>query len=120
VVTKSGTNEFHGSIFDFARNAAFNANTYFNKLNGFPRDNLKRQQYGATLGGPIKKNRAFFLGYQGRGPQSRERNQLRYIHRRRPSRCRLSRLANAELARHIGFTRQSTEIQRGRGRAIGR
>jgi hypothetical protein len=66
VVTKSGTNEFHGSVFNFARNSAFNANTYFNKLGGFPRDNLKRQQYGGTLGGPIKKDRLFFfVGYQG-------------------------------------------------------
>jgi hypothetical protein len=66
VVTKSGTNEFHGSGFEFLRNGDLNANSYFNKLEGIPRDNLERNQYGATLGGPIKKNRFFFfLGYQG-------------------------------------------------------
>jgi hypothetical protein len=66
VVTKSGTNEFHGSGFEFLRNGNLNSNTYFNKLNGIERDNLERNQYGATLGGPIKKNRFFFfLGYQG-------------------------------------------------------
>jgi hypothetical protein len=66
VVTKSGTNEFHGSGFDFARDGVFNANSYFTKQAGFPRDDLERNQYGGTLGGPIKKDRAFFfVGYQG-------------------------------------------------------
>jgi hypothetical protein len=66
VVTKSGTNEFHGSGFDFARDGIFNANSFFNIENGVPRDDLERNQYGGTLGGPIKKDRAFFfVGYQG-------------------------------------------------------
>lgn len=66
VVTKSGTNEFHGSGFDFLRNGAFNANTFFNKEGDVPRDNLRRNQFGGTFGGPIKKDRAFFfVGYQG-------------------------------------------------------
>jgi len=66
VVTKSGTNEFHGSGFEFLRNDAFNANTFFNKVDGLPRDVLKRNQYGGTFGGPIKKDRFFFfVGYQG-------------------------------------------------------
>ena len=72
-VTKSGTNEWHGSAFEFLRNDALNANTYFNNLNGLPRNVLKRNQYGGTLGGPISvphvvngKNRFFFfVGYQG-------------------------------------------------------
>jgi len=66
VVTKSGTNEFHGSAFDFARDGIFNANAYFTKQAGFPRDNLERNQYGGTFGGPVKKDRVFFfVGYQG-------------------------------------------------------
>lgn len=66
VVTKSGTNEFHGSGFEFLRNDAFNANTFFNKVDGLPRDVLKRNQYGGTIGGPIKKDKFFFfVGYQG-------------------------------------------------------
>jgi len=76
VVTKSGTNEWHGSAFDFIRNDAFNANTFFNKSdpnNLLPRDVLKRNQYGATFGGPItiphlvhgKDRFFFFVGYQG-------------------------------------------------------
>jgi hypothetical protein len=73
VVTKSGTNDWHGSAYDYVRNDALNANTYFNKINGLPRDDLKRNQYGGTLGGPITiphvvngKNRFFFFaGYEG-------------------------------------------------------
>jgi outer membrane receptor protein involved in Fe transport len=66
MVTKSGTNEWHGSAFEFLRNDAFNANSFFNNVNGLPRDVLKRNQYGGTFGGPIKKDRFFFfVGYQG-------------------------------------------------------
>jgi len=53
VVTKSGTNTLHGSAYDFGRNDAFNANSFFNKRQGIPREVLKRQQFGFTLGGPI-------------------------------------------------------------------
>lgn len=73
VVTKSGANTIHGSAFEFDRNTDFNANTYFNKIEGLPRNDLKRHQFGATLGGPIsiphvvsgKDRFFFFLGYQG-------------------------------------------------------
>jgi outer membrane receptor protein involved in Fe transport len=73
VVTKSGTNQWHGSAFEFLRNDDFNANDYFNIANGLPRDVLKRNQYGATFGGPIslpklvngKDRFFFFVGYQG-------------------------------------------------------
>ena len=73
MVTKSGTNDYHGTAFDFARNDAFDANRYFNILQGKPRDVLKRHQFGATLGGPagipglwLGKDKAFFfLSYQG-------------------------------------------------------
>jgi len=66
VVTKSGTNKFHGSAFDFVRNTDFDANAYFNIQQGIPRNNLKRNQFGGTFGGPIVKNRLFFfVSYQG-------------------------------------------------------
>ncbi len=71
VVTKSGGNQFHGSAFEFLRNDALNANTYFNKNENLnpvplPRDVLKRNQYGATLGGPIVKDKLFFfVSYEG-------------------------------------------------------
>ena len=62
IVTKSGTNAFHGSAFGFVRNAVFNARNFF----ASERDPLKRSQYGATAGGPIRRDKAFFFfGYQG-------------------------------------------------------
>jgi hypothetical protein len=73
VVTKSGTNQVHGSAYDYARNTAFDANSYFNKQDGLPKNDLKRHQFGATLGGPIeiphlvngKDRYFFFVSYQG-------------------------------------------------------
>ena len=74
VVTKSGTNSFHGDVFEFLRNAVFNARNFFAPLtqpNGQPtkdmgRDQLKRNQFGGTLGGPIRRDKTFFFaGYQG-------------------------------------------------------
>ncbi|HMY70665.1 MAG TPA: TonB-dependent receptor, partial [Blastocatellia bacterium] len=73
VVTRSGTNALHGSAYDFVRNDAFNANTFFNNRDGRSRDVLKRHQFGATFGGPIwipkivngKDRFFFFAGYQG-------------------------------------------------------
>ena len=75
VVTKSGTNVVHGSAFDFVRNDALNANRFFNNAAHppVPRDTLKRNQFGGTLGGPItiprlvsgKDRFFFFVGYQG-------------------------------------------------------
>ena len=62
VVSKSGSNEFHGDAFEFVRNGFFNARDFFASKS----DNLKRNQFGGTVGGPIKKNKLFFfLGYQG-------------------------------------------------------
>ena len=66
VVTKSGSNQFHGSAFEFVRNTKFNANNYFNIVSGLPRDDLKRNQFGGTFGGPIMKDKLFFFAaYQG-------------------------------------------------------
>ncbi len=66
VVTKSGTNRFHGDVFEYVRNGAFNANDYFSNAKGLPRDSLKRNQFGGTIGGPILHNKLFFFaGYQG-------------------------------------------------------
>jgi hypothetical protein len=66
VVTKSGTNGFHGSAFEFLRNTDFDANAYFNIQQGLSRNNLKRNQFGGTFGGPIVKDKLFFFAsYQG-------------------------------------------------------
>ena len=61
-VTKSGTNAFHGDAFEFLRNGAMNARNFF----AAQTDTLKRNQFGGTVGGPIRKDRLFFFaGYQG-------------------------------------------------------
>src|SRR5438874_1045065 len=61
-VTKSGTNNFHGDAFEFLRNEDLNARNFFSAK----RESLKRNQYGGTFGGPIKKDKLFFFGgYQG-------------------------------------------------------
>lgn len=67
-VTKSGGNKFHGDLFEFVRNYAFNAAPFFSYSNVTGRktqDSLKRNQFGGTLGGPIKHDKLFFFaGYQ--------------------------------------------------------
>ena len=63
VVTKSGTNGFHGDVFDFLRNTDFDAANFFA---GGVRGDFKQNQFGGTIGGPIKKDKVFFFGdYQG-------------------------------------------------------
>lgn len=71
VVTKSGTNQFHGDVYEYFRNDKLNANDFFLNAAGRPRPVLKRNQFGGTLGGPIIKEKTFFFfSYQG----TRERN----------------------------------------------
>jgi hypothetical protein len=66
VITKSGSNQFHGNLFEFFRNEALNANTYFFNKVGVPRGILRQNQYGGTIGGPILKDKLLFFGsYQG-------------------------------------------------------
>jgi hypothetical protein len=73
VVTKSGTNQFHGNVWEFFRNTALNANDYFLKRNNQPKGVLNQNQFGFTLGGPVSKGKAmFFVSYQG----TRERDGL--------------------------------------------
>ncbi len=61
VITKSGSNEFHGSVFEFFRDKSLNANDLINKLNNRERSPLHFHQFGGTLGGPIVKDKLFFL-----------------------------------------------------------
>ncbi len=75
MISRSGTNEFHGSVFEFHRNTKLNANTWFNNQRGInpatgepfsPRNFLIRNQFGARLGGPLIRNRTFFHAlYEG-------------------------------------------------------
>jgi hypothetical protein len=81
VITKSGTNEVHGTAYDYLRNTDFNANNFFNQdtPGSFqPRPILRRNQFGATAGGPLtlpkiingKDRFFFFFGYQGQRQNS--------------------------------------------------
>ncbi len=73
VVSRSGTNQYHGTLFEFNRNPSFNANDFFNKRNKLPRSNLRRNQFGGTIGGeifvpklvPRNQRNFFFFSYQG-------------------------------------------------------
>jgi len=66
VVTKSGTNDFHGSAFEFLQNSALNANNFFNNQNGIKISPRRQNQFGGTLGGPIRKDKTFFfMDYRG-------------------------------------------------------
>jgi outer membrane receptor protein involved in Fe transport len=66
VVTKSGTNSFAGSAFEFYRDKALNANNAINELRKLPKSPYHYNQFGGTLGGPIQKNRHFFFfNYDG-------------------------------------------------------
>jgi hypothetical protein len=58
---KSGTNQFHGDVWEFLRNSSLDANSYFNNKDGIPRGHFTQNQYGATVGGPIIRNKTFFF-----------------------------------------------------------
>jgi hypothetical protein len=61
MTTKSGTNAFHGSVYEYVRNSRFNANNFFSNLNGQARPKWNQNQYGATVGGPVVKDKVFFF-----------------------------------------------------------
>ena len=66
LITRSGTNQYHGNAFDYLRNRDFNANDFFDNAAGVPKPVLIQNNYGGSFGGPIKKNKIFYFGnYQG-------------------------------------------------------
>ncbi|WP_321473991.1 carboxypeptidase regulatory-like domain-containing protein [uncultured Paludibaculum sp.] len=76
ITTKSGGQSYHGSVFEFLRNDNLDANAFFNNKNGVKRQELKRNQFGGTIAGPIWKSKKLqgFFGYEGLrtgGPASR-------------------------------------------------
>ena len=76
ILTKSGTNALHGSAFEFVRNGAMNARNFFAPT----QDSLKRNQFGATIGGPILKDKLFFFGtYQGTRIRSAPQGQITFV-----------------------------------------
>jgi hypothetical protein len=79
LVTKSGTNDFHGSVYEFHRNTVTTANTYFNNLSGVERPKLLRNVFGFSFGGPFIKDKFFFfVNYEGRR-DAREDSVLRIV-----------------------------------------
>ena len=66
IATRSGTNELHGSAFEYFRNGALDANDWFANSRGLARPAIRQHDFGATLGGAVKRNRAFFFAsYEG-------------------------------------------------------
>jgi len=66
IATRSGTNEFHGTLFEYFRNTALNAHEFFAKAQGTAKPVIQLNQYGFEVGGPIRKNRTFFFAnWQG-------------------------------------------------------
>ena len=66
IVTKSGTNQLHGSAFEYLRNSVLDARDFFTNKNGGTKNPLHRNQYGGTIGGPVLKDRLFFFAsYEG-------------------------------------------------------
>src|ERR1700736_1525068 len=66
LITRSGENQFHGDAWEFVRNDIFNANAFFRNAAGQPKATLKQNQFGGTIGGPIKRDKLFYFGsYQG-------------------------------------------------------
>ncbi|MGH9437320.1 MAG: hypothetical protein ACRD22_05330 [Terriglobia bacterium] len=61
MITRSGTNAFHGSVYDYLRNGITDANNWFNNQAGVPIPPVHRNNYGGTIGGPIKRNKIFFF-----------------------------------------------------------
>ena len=67
LVTRSGTNSFHGALVEYHRDTDLEANDWFNNVNGVPRPPLIRNQFGGNAGGPIWRNKLFFFfDYNGR------------------------------------------------------
>ncbi len=66
MITKSGTNDYHGTAYDFYRNSIFDANNFFNNKSGIANPSFKRHQFGGNAGGPVFKNKTFVFGdYEG-------------------------------------------------------
>ena len=65
-ISRSGTNQFHGSVYEFLRNSALDADNFFDNANGVPKPPFRRNQFGVSGGGPIRKDHTFIFGdYEG-------------------------------------------------------
>jgi hypothetical protein len=79
LVTRSGTNVFHGSAYEYNRNTDYTANNWFNNRSGVDRPQLVRNQFGASLGAPIKKDHIFFFGNYERRIDHSDQTQTRTV-----------------------------------------
>ena len=79
MVTRSGSNDFHGSAYYFHRNDATSSNDFFNNASGLPVPKLRRHVFGGRAGGPIKQDRFFFFANLERRERSEERSALRTV-----------------------------------------
>jgi hypothetical protein len=90
MVTRSGTNAFHGQLFYYHRNDALNANSFFNNAAGLPKERVRNHMYGGNIGGPILRDRLFFFA--------------NYEQERDPGTVSVSRDVLTEAARQGNFT----------------
>ena len=66
IISKSGTNQYHGVLYDFERHSVLDANDFFNNRSGQKRLSFQRHQFGANAGGPVLKSKWFLFGdYEG-------------------------------------------------------
>lgn len=79
LVTKSGTNQLHGSGYEYNRDTKFSSNSWFSNRAGIEKEQLKRNQYGVSLGGPILKDRIFFFGNFERRTDDSASSQVRNV-----------------------------------------
>ena len=79
LVTKSGTNQMHGSLYEYHRNTATSSNNWFSNRAGLPPEQLIRNQYGFSAGGPVVHNRVFFFGNFERRKDNSASNVLRRV-----------------------------------------
>jgi hypothetical protein len=75
IVTRSGTNNFHGTLFEFLRNDALDANDFFSNKNGLGKSPLRWNQFGGNLGGPLRKDKLFFF-FNYEGAQVKQQSQV--------------------------------------------
>jgi len=85
VVTKSGTNGLHGTAFDYFRNTVLDANDWFGSAKGLARPALQQNDFGGVLGGPIRKDKLFFFGYDE--GTTKERSLTPLVHEDDPGIC---------------------------------
>jgi len=65
-ITRSGTNQFHGAVYEFLRNSALDADNFFDNATSTPKPPFRRNQFGVAAGAPIRKDRTFIFGdYEG-------------------------------------------------------